>query len=402
MGETPQNPIKRHGMPESTVAIILAGGSEGEFGALTRRRAKAALPFGGMFRIFDFSISCLSQSQVDKVGVIIQHLPAALIEHIGVGETWDFNGYYRLLKIMPPFLGIGEAAWYKGTADALYQNMNFIRRFDPENVLLCYGEHLYHIDFDAVIQYHHDHNADLTIVAKNTPLKLTSARLCRLVCDPANPARVVDCARNTERYQQHPVATGIYVIKTKVLERLLKQMLRDRTGHSLSANIIAVAPDQHRVLQYPLHDYWNELNSLDEYFQASMSLLKADPPIVPQEWRIITNPDDRNLGHRTPAFVSEKASVADSILCPGCKVLGQVERSILSPGVVVEEGARVSNSIIMHDAIVKRNATLRYVIADKDIAFAEGGTYGVEFDPNTQQKPKLTLFGRDEQSVTED
>src|SRR5262245_44601373 len=165
------------------MALVLAGGKMGDYGVLTQNRAKGALTFAGTYRIIDFALSNLVNAQISQIGIIIQYLPASLIEHVGVGQPWDLNGYGRMLKIMPPFVGMEKTIWYKGTADAIFQNLNFVRDAKPEHVVMLSGEHIYHLDYQAVLQSHRDRNADITIVTKELPAERLNRRFGYVVSD---------------------------------------------------------------------------------------------------------------------------------------------------------------------------------------------------------------------------
>jgi glucose-1-phosphate adenylyltransferase len=205
----------------NTVALVLAGGRIGQYGVLTQNRAKGALTFAGHFRVIDFALSCLRRAQIEQIGIIIQYLPSSLIEHVGVGIPWDLNGYGRSLKIMPPFVGVEKTEWYKGTADALYQNLNFLDDSNPEDVIVMSGEHVVDVDFQDALHAHHDQKADVTFIVKEMPADRCSSRFGYVTTDDAD--RIERFVEKPATIPSQLVSTGIYIFKAAVLRKLLQQ-----------------------------------------------------------------------------------------------------------------------------------------------------------------------------------
>jgi glucose-1-phosphate adenylyltransferase len=358
------------------VAMVLAGGTWGSLGILAERRAKAAIPFGGIYRIIDFVLSNLMNSDIERVGILTQYKPASLIDHIGSGASWDLFGRTRTIKILPPYKGTADADWYKGTADAVYQNLNFITDYHPEYVLVLAGENVYSMNYQELIRYHQEKNAD-----------------CTLVCNPLpapNPHRFgimsLEQDGRVRSYQEKPAtisgefySAGIYVFNTDfLLDKLVADTTRKKTKHNFADDII---PDmlrcQDRFYGYPFEGYWAYCGTVEEYWQANMELLEDSPKIDLGTWSLRTNLEDRNVAGHQPALLLPTASVRQSLISTGCMISGIVEKSVLSPGVIIEEGAIVRNSIIFHECVIKKGAILDKVISDKDVIIGEASQIGI-------------------------
>ncbi len=382
------------------VAMVLAGGAFSSLGIMAGRRAKAAIPFGGMYRIIDFVLSNLTNSDIEHVGILAQYRPGSLIDHVGSGASWDLYGRTRTVKILPPYKGEDDSDWYKGTADAVYQNLNFIHDQNPSEVILLAGENIYSMNYQDVIRFHREKQAD-----------------CTLVCNPlptSNPQRFgilsLEEDHRVASYQEKPntilgdyYSAGIYVFRTEyLLERLAADAMNPESRHSIADSL---TPDMlqrgDRFYAYAFNDYWAYCGSFEEYWQANMDLLDGSSKLNLWEWNVRTNLDDRNVGGHQPAVMLPGSNIVQSLVSSGCRISGTVENSILSPGVIVETGAVVRNSIVLHESAIKKGAVLDRVIADKDIEIGEGARIGIG-DASVVNKtfPEfvstgLTLLGKD-------
>ena len=374
------------------VALVLAGGRIQGYGVLTLNRAKAALPFAGFFRIVDFPLSSLSRSGVGRVGLICQYLPASLIEHVGSGEAWGLNGFGCEVRLMPPFVGVGKVEWFRGTADAIYQNLNFIQDWNPSYVIVCSGEHVYSLDFADIVAFHESAGADLTIVEKAVAPDRMSRRFGYVLTD--QEGRVVRFEEKPQTPPSDRISIGVYVFNKDALVRQLERLTQGEKCFNLSRDILPAMVGTHRVVSYPLRGYWNYLETIEDYYHASLSLLEPNPQIDLAGWEVLTNLNDRGLGRRPSAGIGPKADVRNSLISPGCRIEGAVENSVLSPGVVVERGAVVRHSILMHDARVERDARLNQVICDKDVVFESGSSVGPDPAGAVRDSLHLTLIGK--------
>lgn len=375
------------------VALLLAGGKIGKYGVLTQNRAKAALPFAGNYRIIDFALTSLKQSGIDQVGLIIQYLPSSLIEHVGIGDPWDLHGYGRMLHLMPPFVGVEEIAWYQGTADALYQNLNFVYQCNPSEVLVLSGEHVYHVDFRPIIRAHRDHDADITFVTRELPSERCTRQFGYVQTDDGG--RVTRFSEKPETLPTRHVSTGMYVMSTKVFLELMFENARSER-HNLAKDVLEPAAHQLKCYSHPMLNYWEYLENVNEYHRVQMSLMRHDQLEMLRSWGILTNLDYRGVGFAPSTIFGSKARVRNCMLGPACHIDGLVEDSIISPGVVVHSGAVVRNSIIMHDCTVAEGCVLDSVISDKDVSFLTGCKVGAGCASEALQSDfaPLTLVGK--------
>ncbi len=361
---------------KNVVAMILAGGAFSSLRIIAGRRAKAAIPFGGIYRIIDFVLSNLMNSNIDHVGILAQYRPASLIDHVEVGASWDLYGRTRFVKILPPYQGDDDSDWYKGTADAVYQNLNVIFDHHPSEVLVLAGENIYSMDYQQLLRFHREKQAD-----------------CTLVCNPLpapDPHRfgitTLDQSGRILSYQEKPevisgthYSAGIYVFNTQFLiDKLTEDAAKPASKHNFADDII---PDMlncgNTFYGYVFNDYWAYCGTVEEYWQANMALLKEPPELDLWKWKIRTNLDDRNVGGHQPSVFLPTAHVRQSMISSGCTIGGTVENSVLSPGVVVEEGAVVRDSIVFHESVIHKGAFLNRVISDKDVIVGEGARIGV-------------------------
>lgn len=377
---------------QRAAALVLAGGRIHGYGVLTLNRAKAALPFAGFYRIVDFALSSLSRSGIERVGLICQYLPASLIEHVGDGAPWGLHGFGREVRLMPPFVGVGKIEWFRGTADAIYQNMNFLYDWNPSYVIICSAEHVYSLDFADVVAHHESSGADLTVVEKQLPAGQLSRRFGYVVSD--GDGRVIRYVEKPEEPLGNRVSVGIYVFNKDVLIRQLERLGQGQRCYNLAADIIPAMVDDHRVVRYPFEGYWNYVGTVEDYYRANLSLLADEPEIDFGRWEVLTNLEDRGLARRPSACFAAGADVRNSLISPGCQIEGTVEGSVLSPGVIVERGAVVRDSILMHDVRVEHDAQVSRVITDKDVVFEPGVVAGLQDAGGGQGPLRLTLYGK--------
>ncbi|MBN1825699.1 MAG: NTP transferase domain-containing protein [Candidatus Eisenbacteria bacterium] len=377
-----------------TVVMLLAGGGGTRLNILAKLRAKPAVPFGGMYRIIDFTLSNVMNSGIGSVAVLTQYKPISLMNHLGVGEAWDMTGRTRGVKILPPRTGERDSDWYRGTADAIRQNIEYIHRSDPKNVLILSGDHIYGMDYRPMLRFHRDRRADLTIAMMEVrPEETRHFGIART----GEKGRVIE-------WQEKPVTTdsrlasmGIYVFDAAYMLRALRSI----GGSDFGNHVIPTAVGEDRVYAYPFRGYWKDVGTLQAFWEANRDLLDPDSGIDLESWRVRTNPEEiGRLGDRPPAMIAPGASVSESLISPGCEIRGEVVRSILSPGVIVAKGARVEDSVIMNDTRIDRGARVSHVISDKQVWIGEGveiGTWGAG-TPN-QEFPEhlstgLTVIGK--------
>ena len=344
-----------------TVVMLLAGGIGSRLNVLVEARAKPAVPFGGIYRLIDFTLSNIMNSGLERVGILTQYKPLSLMSHIGSGEAWDFEGRTRGIKILPPHTGKRDSDWYKGTADALRQNIDYLTRYDPEQILILSGDHIYFMDYTPMINLHRAQKADLTVAMMEVPIQEAIHFGTGIVNEQG---WIVDWEEKPKKPRSNLASLGIYVFRTDYL----LNALRVPQTLDFGKDLIPLAVKKDRVLLYPFTGYWRDVGTLAFYFEAHQDLLDPASGLHPEAWGTQSNPEEEGLkGDRSPVIIRKGARVRHSIISNDTVIEGQVEGSILSPGVRVGRGAKILNSIIMHDCRIEAGAQLNRVIMDKKV-----------------------------------
>jgi len=353
------------------LVLLLAGGIGSRLNLLVGRRAKPAVPFGGIYRIIDFSLSNVMNSGLTRVGVLTQYKPLSLMAHIGNGEAWDFTGRTRGIKILPPRTGESDSDWYKGTADAIRQNIDFILANPSEQVVILSGDHIYRMDFDAMLSYHQHKKADITIGMMVVP-KRDIHEFGTGIVNAEN--RIIDWEEKPAVPRTNLASMGIYVFDTKYLLRTLAQ---DRREVDFGMHIIPRAINEDRVYAYPFYGYWRDVGTIQSYWETNMDIIREHSGISPEEWEIRPNPEcgGRSMDRAPVRFLSG-SKVTSSMIASGCVIEGTVINSVLSPGVRVKKGAVVTNSVLFDDCTVEENAVVDLAICDKRVHIGAGAEVG--------------------------
>ncbi len=381
-----------------TLAMILAGGQGSRLTIFSSSRAKPAVPFGGIYRIIDFAVSNVMHAKINVVGVLTQYRPSSLMDHLKKGDPWDFIGRNREIKVLPPYTGTHSSDWYKGTADAIYQNLWYIKRYNPKNVLILGGDHIYNMDYWQMLTYHEEKQADLTIATMHVPREEAS-RFGIMTVNSDN--RIVRFQEKPKEPESTLASMGIYVFNADMLIRKLEADAKDpQSQHDFGSNIIPGMIQENQVFNYVFDGYWRDVGTVQSFMDANMDMLDPASGLDVGAWDVRTNLEERNVADRPPAKILSNASVSNAMLSRGCIIDGVVEHSILSPGVIVEKGAVVRNAIIMHDCVVREHAVLENVVSDKDATFGKGCQVGVSGEniPN-RIYPKylntgISIFGK--------
>ncbi len=365
--------MKASSLRKKTAVMLLAGGAGTRLNIMGRSRAKPAVPFAGMYRIIDFTLSNVMNSGLTNVGVLTQYKPISMMGHIGTGAPWDFIGEDRFCKILPPHTGTEASDWYKGTADAVWQNIDYLRSLKQDRVIILSGDHIYRMDYAKMLAFHDEKGADITVAVMKVPWE----DVVRFgIAVPDETGRVVDFVEKIPDPPSNTASLGIYVFNMGILDLLLKKIIGSGKGNDFGKHIFPYAFPRYKVFAYPFEGYWKDVGTIQAYWETHMDILDPDSELDLDRWQVYTNPEDRNLQKRAPAFCSPQAVVQESLISRGCFIDGHVERSVLSPGVRVEQGAKVTGCVLLHDVVVRRGAVLDRVVSDKDTVFDRGCLVG--------------------------
>ncbi|MBQ6614364.1 MAG: glucose-1-phosphate adenylyltransferase [Clostridia bacterium] len=355
------------------VAMLLAGGQGSRLYALTQSTAKPAVTFGGKYRIIDFPLSNCINSGIDTVGVLTQYQPLELNDYIGNGLPWDLDRTYGGVKILPPYQGQKKADWYKGTANAIYQNLNFIQQYDPEYVVILSGDHIYRMDYSEMLRYHKKKNADCTIAVLEVPLKEASRFGILTTHDDGQIFKFTEKPKEPDSTK---ASMGIYIFnKKKLFDYLIADEADETSSNDFGKNIIPnMLKNGERMFAYPFEGYWKDVGTLDSLWEANMDLIGSNPAFS-------MNEETRGKIYSRssvspPQFVGDEGVAKDSIITEGCKIYGTVINSVLSHGVTVEVGATVKDSVIMANTYIGKDATVDFAILDENITVEEGAKVG--------------------------
>ena len=360
------------------IAMLLAGGQGSRLGILTKNIAKPAVPYGGKYRLIDFPLSNCTNSGIDTVGVLTQYQPLVLNEYIGNGQPWDLDKMNGGVHVLPPYESQAGASWYEGTANAIYQNMNFIRRYDPEYVVVLGGDHIYKMDYSKMVDFHIANEADCTISVIDVPLAEAS-RFGIMICDENN--KVTDFVEKPKEPKSTLASMGIYVFSWKKLEKYLIENENDANakrerGEAWSKDfgkdiITSMLRDNQRLFAYEFEGYWKDVGTLESLWEANMDLLSPSLPLDlhDKSWRIYSR-----SSYVPPQYIGDNAKIENSMIAEGSVVDGSIDFSVLFAGVTVEEGAVVNYSIIMPGAVIKAGAVVEYAIIGSD-SVIEGGAH---------------------------
>ncbi len=379
-------------MTTELAALILAGGRGSRLNLIAAKRAKPAVPFAGMYRIIDFTLSNVMASGVRHVGVLTQYRPTSLMDHLGDGEAWDLAGRTASLKVLPPSLGRADSDWYQGTADAVWQNLAWLRRVAPRDVLILSGDHVYEMDYRPMLAAHRQAGADLTVASMVVPWDQTD-RFGVMVCDA--DGHVTRFVEKSKERVSNVANMGVYIFRHDVLIEELAANCREGR-HDFGAHVIPGMLGRRVVKAHPFSGYWRDVGTLDSYWSANMDALRPEETGLDLfAWRVRTNMAGRGQVYHPPMRLEGTGQVRDSLLGRGCVVAGEVQDSVLSPGVRVEAGARVVGSVVLHDCVIGRDAQVLRCVLDKDVSVGAGARVGREdcFDGANEAFPSHLVGG---------
>jgi len=361
----------------STLAMILAGGRVDELGVLTYFRPKSAVPFGGFARVIDFPLSNLLHSGIELVAILSQYRSYSLINHIGTGEAWDMIGRYRGISILPPFKDYENPDWYRGSADAVFQNLDFVQFHQPSEILILSGDHIYNMDYREMIRFHNEKQADLTAAFIEVDRQEAHRfGIGEIEYEDRRGGRLVNYEEKPKEPRSILASLTILCFRPQVLYKMLAENQKEKSYEFGRDIIPAMMRGNYRIYGYLHKGYWGYTRTVDEYWQTSMDLLGKNPKINLEEWGLRTNLDHRNIRDCQPLLVGSRAVVENSMAYNGCHIHGTVRNSILFPGVKVERGAEVNDSVLFFNTTVKNGARLNRVVCDVNTTFGAGARIG--------------------------
>lgn len=369
------------------VAMLLAGGQGSRLYALTVKTAKPAVSFGGKYRIIDFTLSNCINSGIDTVGVLTQYQPLVLNEYIGNGQPWDLDRVFGGVKILPPYQGQKSADWYKGTANAIYQNLEFINRYDTDYVLILSGDHIYKMDYDKMLKYHKDKGADCTIAVIDVPIEEAS----RFGIMSTNPdGSIYKFSEKPKNPDSTSASMGIYIFnKDKLQKYLIEDEADENSSNDFGKNIIPnMLAAGEKMYAYAFEGYWKDVGTISSLWEANMDLIGEEPvlDLGDPDWKIYSKNQPNG-----PQFIAKSARIENSYITDGCEVYGTVINSVLGSGVKVGHGAYVKDSVLMGDTEIGAGATVNYSIIDVNVTIGAGATVGAA----REKANGITVIGED-------
>ncbi len=370
---------------QECVAMLLAGGQGSRLKLLTEKTAKPAVTYGGKYRIIDFPLSNCINSGIETVGVLTQYQPLALNEYIGNGRPWDLDRAWGGVMVLPPYQGQKSSDWYKGTANAIYQNLNFIKRYHPEYVLILSGDHIYKMDYRAMLNEHKKNNADCTIAVINVPKSETS-RFGIMSTDENE--KIYKFEEKPKVTDSTKASMGVYIFNTdKLIKYLTEDEANPESDNDFGKNVIpAMLGNGERMFAYPFEGYWKDVGTLDSLWEANMDLLGKSPKLDlrDNQWRIYS----RNYAD-PPHFAGENAVIKDSLVTEGCQIYGLVKNCVLGSGVCVEKNAVVRDSVIFGNVVIGEGTVVDHAIIDENTVFGKNCRVGAPI----KDSKSITLVG---------
>lgn len=369
------------------IAMLLAGGQGSRLGVLTAKVAKPAVAFGGKYRIIDFPLSNCINSGVDTVGVLTQYQPLRLNAHIGIGIPWDLDRNIGGVTVLPPYEKSGNSEWYTGTANAIYQNLDYIDSYNPEYVLILSGDHIYKMDYEVMLDFHKANNADVTIATMPVPYEEAS-RFGIVLTDDDN--RITEFEEKPENPRGNLASMGIYIFNWKILKEALIKM-SEQSNCDFGKHIIPYCHGKgDRMFAYEYNGYWKDVGTLSSYWEANMELINIIPVfnLYEEFWRIYTKSDAL-----PPQYISEYARVERSIIGEGTDVYGEVYNSVIGVGVTIEEGAVVRDSIIMKGTVIRKGTKVYKSIIAENVEVGEDVEVGVGDEAPSKLDSKIYNSG---------
>ena len=373
------------------VAMLLAGGQGSRLMVLTENTAKPAVPFGGKYRLIDFPLSNCVNSKIDTVGILTQYQPLELNEYIGNGQPWGLNSSHGGVQVLPPYAKSKNSEWYKGTANAIYQNIGFIQRYNPDNVLILSGDHIYKMDYAAMLKFHESMDSDCTIAVRDVPLKEASRFG---IMNTREDGSIYEFEEKPKVPKSTNASMGIYIFKWSVLKEFLEADEADPTSENdFGKNIIpALLSSGHRLFAYQFDGYWKDVGTISSLWEANMDLLGKHPAfdIYGTEGHKIYA---RNTT-KPASYIAKSAEFHESFVADGCEIYGLIDHSVISTGCTVGKGAEIIDSVIMPDVVIENGASIRNAIIAEGCIIRAGAKIGGDVENGER---KISVVGKEKE-----
>ncbi len=365
------------------IAMLLAGGQGSRLLVLTDKTAKPAVPFGGKYRIIDFPLSNCVNSGIDTVGILTQYQPLELNYYIGNGQPWGLNRNFGGVHILPPYAQSKKMEWYKGTANAIYQNLHFIKSYNPEHIIILSGDHIYKMDYSKLLKYHIENDAECTIAVRSVPIE----EACRFgIMNVNDDGSIYEFEEKPKKAKSNLASMGVYIFKSNILYQYLIADEADKdSDNDFGKNVIpALLRDERRLFAYKFDGYWKDVGTIRSLWEANMELLDGTFNIRDKKFKTYA----RNYA-KPPSYIAKNSEIKNSFVAEGCSVRGKISHSVISTGCTVEEGAQICDSVIMPEAVIKKGAVIKYAIIGE----------GAVIDENTRIGDDPVFYDKDEWDI---